>query len=99
KASVTGSGVVICNRAATAANTDEDAGAIRLSGHAVVNLTAPTTGTYAGIVFFQPADNSRPISLSGDAVLQLNGGLVDAPAGLLSIAGNAKLLQGSLVVN
>jgi hypothetical protein len=88
-ASVTGNDVLICN----------EGGRIKLSGNTVVNLTAAATGTYAGIALFQPASNTHRLSLSGDAVLQLNGGLLYAPSALLRIKGNASLRQGSLIVN
>jgi hypothetical protein len=88
-ASVTGNGVLVCN----------EGGRIKFSGNAVVNLTAAATGTYAGIPLFQPASNTHRLSLSGDAVLQLNGGLLYAPSALLRIKGNASVRQGSLIVN
>ncbi len=89
-ASVSGSGVLIVNSAG---------GTIQLSDQAVVYLTGPATGTYSGIVFFQPAANSRSIELSDNAVLQLNGGIIYAPAAELTLADQARLLQATPVVN
>jgi hypothetical protein len=88
-ASVTGNDVLICN----------EGGRIKFSGDAVVNLTAAATGTYAGIPLFQPESNTHRLSLSGDALLQLNGGLLYAPSALLRIKGNASVQQGSLIVD
>jgi hypothetical protein len=87
--SVSGSGVLI----------SDAGGSIRLKDQAAVNLTPQTTGAYAGIVFFQPANDGLSISLSDNAVLQLNGGLIYAPAALLNVADNAQVQQGSLIVN
>jgi hypothetical protein len=87
--SVSGSGVVICNAG----------GSIRVANGAVVNLSPPTTGPYAGIVFFQPASDNNRIAVTDNAVVQLNGGVFYAPAAVLNLANNAVVLQGSLIVN
>ena len=42
-------------------------GGITLSGNGTFNLTAPTSGTYAGILIFQARDNTRAMSISGNA--------------------------------
>ena len=42
-------------------------GSITLSGNGSYNLSPPTTGTYAGIVIFQTRDNSKALTLSGNA--------------------------------
>ena len=42
-------------------------GSISLSGNGSYKLTPMTTGTYAGIVFFQTRDNSKAMTISGNA--------------------------------
>jgi hypothetical protein len=49
-------------------------------------------------VLFQPADNTRALSLTGNSASGFKG-LVYAPAALLSLSGNANLGQTSLVVD
>jgi hypothetical protein len=51
------------------------------------------------MVFFQPAANSRSISLDGDAVLRLNGGLLYAPTAVRTVRGNARVVQAWRIVN
>ena len=67
-ASVTGSGVTIFNAGSKYPTTGGTYGSITLSGNGTFNLSAPTTGTYAGVVIFQPADNTKALSVSGNAV-------------------------------
>lgn len=96
-ASVTGSGVMIYNTGSNYPNNGGSFGGITLSGNGTFNLSAPTSGTYAGIVLFQPAANTRAISLNGNAATGLTG-TVYAPAALLTLGGNATL-AGAAVVN
>jgi CRISPR/Cas system type I-B associated protein Csh2 (Cas7 group RAMP superfamily) len=104
KASVTGSEVMIFNAGCNYANGGAAGGSyggISLSGTGQAQLTAPTSGTYAGVLIFQPADNTRALSLSGNAPLATGAlnGTVYAPSALLAITGNAQLRTMSLVVN
>ena len=86
--SVSGTGVTIFNagskyphrRAALTA-------ASRLSGNGSYNLTPPTTGTYAGIVIFQSRDNTKALTVSGNASGMT--GTIYAPAAQLAESGNA----------
>jgi uncharacterized repeat protein (TIGR03803 family) len=96
-ASVSGSGVMIYNTGSNYPSNGGNFGGITLSGNGTVSLTAPTSGTYAGIVIFQPSANTRAISLSGNAANGLTG-TVYAPAALLTLSGNATL-NGAVVVN
>ncbi len=91
--SVTGTGVMIYN-AGTGYNLASGAdggtfGAVTLSGNGTFNLTAPTTGTYAGIVIFQSRDNTKALTLSGNASGMT--GTIYAPAAQLAESGNAQL--------
>ena len=55
-----------------------------------------TSGPYAGIVFFQPGDNTQAMTVTGNA----SGitGTIYAPAALLSESGNGAI-NGSLIVD
>ena len=71
-------------------------GSISLSGNGTYSLSPPTSGTYAGIVIFQPKDNTKALTLSGNASGM--SGTVYAPAAQLSESGNAQL-DASLIVD
>ncbi len=82
-ASVTGSGVMIFNAGSKyPTSTGGTYGSITLSGSETYNLSPATSGTYAGIVFFQPSDNTQPLTVSANA----SGitGTIYAPAAQLS---------------
>jgi hypothetical protein len=91
--SVVGSGVMIYNGGGTGGTFT----GVTLSGNGSIDLSAATTGPYAGILIFQSRDNSRVMSLSGNAMV-LHGGVIYAPAAVLTVSGNASL-TGSVVVN
>ena len=42
-------------------------GAVTLSGNGSVNLTPPSSGTYAGILIYQARDNAKALTFSGNA--------------------------------
>ena len=87
---VTGTGVTIYNAGKnTAVNPGGNFGGISLSGNGSFRLTAPTTGNYAGVLIFQARDNTRALSLSGNAVQGMTG-TVYAPAALLTMSGNSQ---------
>jgi hypothetical protein len=95
---VLGNGVFIYNAGANYPAAGGNTGGVSFSGNAVINLQAPATGVYAGIVLAQPAYNTRAISLSGNQQLGLNGGAVYAPSALLTVGGNAQVMHSPLVV-
>ncbi|MGO9469265.1 MAG: beta strand repeat-containing protein, partial [Isosphaeraceae bacterium] len=86
---VTGSGVTIFNAGSKYPTTGGTYGSIALSGNGSYNLSPPTTGTYAGIVIFQSRDNTKALSLSGNASGMT--GTIYAPAAQLAESGNAQL--------
>ncbi len=65
-------------------------GGITLSGNGTFNLTCPTSGTYAGILFFQSRQNTRALSFSGNAMGGMTG-VIYAPTPCSSMSGNASL--------
>ena len=95
-ASVSGSGVMIVNAGSKYPNTGGTYGSIVLSGNGSYNLSPLSTGSYAGIVIFQPGDNTNVLSVSGNA----SGitGAIYAPAAQLAESGNAQL-NAALVVD
>ena len=95
-AGVTGSGVMIVNAGSKYPTTGGTYGSITLSGSGSYNLSPPTTGTYAGIVIFQTRDNSKALTLSGNASGMT--GTVYASAAQLAESGNASL-NAALIVD
>ena len=95
-ASVNGSGVMIVNGGSKYPGTGGTYGSITLSSNVAINLSPATSGTYAGIVFFQPRDNTAALSVTGNA----SGitGTIYAPAAALSESGNGSL-DASLIVD
>ena len=98
-ASVTGSGVTIYNGGTNYTPPASDGGnfgAITFSGNGTVNLTAPTSGTYAGILIFQARNNPHAITVSGNATVM--SGTIYASGAQLVESGSAQL-NGSLDVD
>jgi len=62
-------------------------GSTTVSGSGSMTLEAPTSGTYNGIVFYQPANDSKSISISGSGSMTLEG-IVYAPDSPLTITGS-----------
>jgi hypothetical protein len=89
-ASISGSGVMIYNAGSSYPGSGGSFGGITLSGTGTINLSAPTSGPYAGIVIFQSRQNTRALSFSGTAMAGVTG-LIYAPNALLSMSGNASL--------
>ena len=75
-------------------NTDNSHGtygSITVSGNGMVNLAAPTSGMYAGILIFQDRNDARALSSSVNATLTLSG-TIYAPAAQLAESGNAQIV-------
>ena len=83
-ASVTGSGVVVYN---TTSDTYA-AGPVRIDGLGAVLLTAPTSGTYQGISFFQNRGLTQPVTLVGRGQTTVSG-LVYAARAPVALTGTA----------
>ncbi|MBI3412143.1 MAG: matrixin family metalloprotease [Planctomycetes bacterium] len=91
--SVTGTGITIYN----AGGPGGAFGGVSFSGNGVFQLSAPNSGDFTGILIFQARDNTRAMSISGNAGLGISGSIY-AKAALLSLSGNGQL-HGSLVVD
>src|SRR5207244_2791158 len=89
-ASAGGSAVLIYNAGSNYPSPGGSYGGLSLSGNGTIDLAPAATGTYAGILIFQPSANPRALSLGGNAML-LHEGLIYAPAALVSVSGNGQL--------
>jgi hypothetical protein len=87
-ASVSGTGVLLYNAG----------GGIAVSGNATLNLSAATSGPYAGLVIFQSRTDTQALNFSGNGVGSLSG-TVYAPAAQVNLSGNASLQNVSLLCN
>jgi uncharacterized repeat protein (TIGR01451 family) len=96
-ASVSGSNVFIYNTGSNYPNAGGNFGGIALGGNGAINLSPPTTGTYAGILIFQSRADTRTLSLSGNALAGVTG-TIYAPSAKVMVSGGASL-AGSLVAD
>nr|WP_166178662.1 pilus assembly protein TadG-related protein [Altererythrobacter segetis] len=76
QAVLNGTGVTFILTSSTAASTPSSVASLSMNGGATVNLTATTTGTYAGVLFYQdrraPAGGSNTVN--GNSSSKLQGG-------------------------
>jgi hypothetical protein len=96
-ASVTGSGVMICNAGSQYPSPGGNYGSITFSGNGSFTLSPPTSGTYAGVVLFQARDNARALNFSGNTSAMT--GTIYAPSAQLVESGSAQLSKASLIVD
>lgn len=68
-------------------NDGTDQSSLDISANSLVDLAAPTSGTYAGILIYQSADNDSTMKLNGGADSDLQG-YIYSPSGLIDFAGN-----------
>jgi Flp pilus assembly protein TadG len=73
-------------------------GAFSFQGGGVINLSAPTSGTYSGIVMYQDRSNTTPISIANGTTTTITGTFYAAGA-VISFAGGAQMSQfGSQII-
>ena len=94
-ASVTGSGVMIVNAGSNYPSTGGGYGGVSVGGNGSCSLSPLLSGTYAGIEIFQPKDNAKGLSVSGNASRMT--GVIYAPAAQLNESGNARLNAAIIV--
>jgi hypothetical protein len=94
---VSGTGVMLYNTNSKYPNSGGNYGSITISNSGTLNLTAPTTGSYAGVVIFQDRGNAQTLTLSGSAFVEGTSSIVYTPAALLSLTNSANI-QAALVV-
>ena len=63
-------------------------GSLSLSGSGVFNLTAPTTGPYDGILFFEDSKDTHAMTVSGSSGSTLTG-IFYAPSAMLNLSGSS----------
>ena len=91
-ATVSGTNVTVFNFG-TGYNGTTDGGTygpITVNGSGKVSLTAPSSGTYTGILIFQGRSNTNALTFSG-AAMQGVGGVIYAPAAPLVETGSAQV--------
>lgn len=77
QATVTGDGVTIILSSRTAANNPGSIATVDMNGGATINLTAPTSGTYAGVLFYQDrrAEDSGTNKINGNSSSKFQGAI------------------------
>jgi Flp pilus assembly protein TadG len=77
--SVTGTGVTLY--------FPNSGASLQLTGSGTINLTAPTTGTYNGILFYQDRSDTAALSVTGSSTLNLQG-IIYAPSANVTVTGS-----------
>jgi len=96
--SVTGQGgVTLFFGRSGACKTGQQGAALSVTGNGTMNLSAPSSGTYDGIVIFYDPNNAAALSLTGNAGDSLSGAIY-APAAGATISGKAALALEQMVV-
>jgi Flp pilus assembly protein TadG len=72
-------------------------GSLSLTGSGALNLTAPTSGPYSGILFFEDPSDTQPMSISGSTGTTLTG-IFYAPSAALSLTGSSGAIFNADVV-
>lgn len=75
---VTGSGVTFILTSATAGINGSGVAQVNLNGNATLNLSAPTSGTYSGVLFYQDrrsTDSSNINKINGNSGSKLQGAI------------------------
>ena len=98
-ASISGAGVMIYNAGSAYPASGGTYGGMTLSGSGNVNLSAPATGTYAGILFFQARTNPTLFSLTGSSATNLTGSIYAADALFSESGSSSAMIDGAMVVN
>jgi len=63
-------------------------GGTSIPGNVGLNLTAPTSGTYNGVIIFQPLTNTNALQLTGNSG-SIFEGIVYAPGAAVTLTGNS----------
>ena len=85
---VTGTGVLLYNASQTTSDS------LKLNTNAQVTLSAATTGTYAGLAFFQDRTATAQIVMTDNAILNVTGGVYAAKAAFVSSTNGSIVLHG-----
>lgn len=107
-ASVTGNGVMIfstCNGytgpsalpPVCLSGSNNGYGPLSVTSNRTTTLSAPATGTFKGIIYFQDRNSSQKLSIGGTASGSIDG-VIYAAAAELEMSGGANILHSQLVV-
>jgi hypothetical protein len=83
-------------------NPTYPAGPISVTSLGVVAMTAPLSGTYQGLNFFQDRSLTQPINFTGSGATSITGVVYGAQAPVTltgALAANADILGGAYVAN
>jgi hypothetical protein len=98
---VSGSGILLVNGCGSdvATSCTASGGPFTVAGQAAIDFTGPASGTYAGILYFQPAANTSAVSITGGASVQSLGGILYAPgsSGVTLGSGGGGLKLGAVI--
>lgn len=98
-ASVTGTGVTIYNTVDTTTSTGAGAyGAIEFTGNGAMSLSAPASGSTAGMLFFQDRSNTNAIDLTGTFSGTMDGAIY-AQNAFLKIPGSSRTMKLRVAVD
>ena len=95
-AGLSGTNVIIFN-VGTSYNGTSDGGsygALTLSGNGSISLTPPSSGPYARILIFQPSENAKALTFSGNSMQGVSG-MIYAPSAQIAESGNAQIGSAS----
>jgi prepilin-type N-terminal cleavage/methylation domain-containing protein len=95
---VSGTGVFFFIGIPNAAPGTPQTAAYSVTGNGAVNLTAPATGTYAGVVIFQSRTDSNTLQIAGNGTNSTYGGVIYAPDAAVNTSGNGTTSAASIVV-
>jgi hypothetical protein len=93
---LSGAGVIFYNAGSSFPSPGGTLGSISISGNGAIALSPPTTGPYTGILVFQARENTKTLTLSGNAAAGMRG-TIYAKAAQLSLSGNGVLRQALVV--
>jgi hypothetical protein len=68
-----------------------------VSGNGTIAVTAPITGTYAGISIMQARTDTHLLNISGNGANNTYGGVIYAPGAAVNASGNGSVATGSIV--
>ena len=72
------------------------AGSVSLTGNGDIDLTAPDSGEYAGIVMWQARDNTNTVKVAGNGDFGTDG-ILYLPSAYVQVSGNGKELGSQLI--
>jgi hypothetical protein len=73
----------------------ESGASVSLSGNGNINLSAPTSGTYEGVLMFQARGNTTAATITGNGSMRVNGVLYFPSAQPLMFGGNGSSVNSS----